>query len=62
MAKARKPISRYRLGSQRPRGARYSKLSQLETLLRRPEGATIGQHSRTLDWQAHSTRRAMSGV
>ena len=30
-------------------------------MLQRPEGATITQLSRALDWQAHSVRGAMSG-
>lgn len=38
-----------------------SKLSQLEAMLRRPEGATLGQLSKALDWQPHSVRGAMSG-
>lgn len=38
-----------------------SKLSQLEALLRRPEGATISQLSEALGWQSHSVRGAMSG-
>lgn len=38
-----------------------SKLSQLESMLRRPEGATLGQLSKALDWQPHSVRGAMSG-
>jgi len=38
-----------------------TKLSQLEALLRRPEGATIAQLSAALGWQAHSVRGAMSG-
>lgn len=38
-----------------------TKLSQLEALLRRPEGATIAQLSTALDWQSHSVRGAMSG-
>lgn len=40
---------------------RPSKLSQLEAMLRRPEGATLGQLSKALDWQPHSIRGAMSG-
>ena len=40
---------------------RPSKLSQLEAMLRRPEGATLGQLSKALDWQPHSVRGAMSG-
>lgn len=38
-----------------------SKLAQLETMLRRPQGATIAQLVKALDWQAHSVRGAMSG-
>jgi hypothetical protein len=38
-----------------------TKLAQLETLLRRPEGATVDQISASIGWQAHSVRGAMSG-
>jgi hypothetical protein len=48
------------------KGARTSagktKLARLEALLRRPEGATIPQLVKALDWQAHSVRGAMSGA
>jgi hypothetical protein len=39
-----------------------TKLAQLETLLRRPEGATVDQISASIGWQAHSVRGAMSGT
>ena len=39
-----------------------TKLAQLEAMLRRPNGATIEQISKTLVWQAHSVRGAMSGA
>lgn len=39
-----------------------TKLGQLEALLRRPDGATITQLAKALDWQAHSIRGAMSGT
>jgi hypothetical protein len=42
-----------------PKGV--SKLGKLEAMLRRPDGATIAQLSKALDWQAHSIRGAMSG-
>jgi hypothetical protein len=38
-----------------------TKLSQLEALLRRPEGATIKQLVSALDWLPHSVRGAISG-
>jgi hypothetical protein len=39
-----------------------TKLAQLETMLRRPDGATVEQISKSLDWLAHSVRGAMSGA
>jgi hypothetical protein len=39
-----------------------TKLAQLEAMLRRPDGATIEQISKSLDWQTHSVRGAMSGA
>ena len=39
-----------------------TKLSQLEAMLRRPDGVTIEQISKSLAWQAHSVRGAMSGA
>jgi hypothetical protein len=38
-----------------------SKLGQLEAMLRHPEGGTIAQLSKALDWQTHGIRGAMSG-
>ena len=38
-----------------------SKLSHLEGMLRRTEGATLPQLVEALHWQAHSIRGAMSG-
>ena len=38
-----------------------TKLGQLEGMLRRAEGATIGQIAKALDWQSHSVRGAISG-
>ena len=38
-----------------------TKLGRLEGMLRRPEGATIGQIAKALDWQLHSVRGAISG-
>lgn len=50
-------------GKQRTTAARpKTKLGQLEAMLRRPDGATIEQISKSLAWQAHSVRGAMSGA
>ena len=38
-----------------------TKLGRLEGMLRRAEGATIGQIAKALDWQMHSVRGAISG-
>jgi hypothetical protein len=38
-----------------------NKLSELEAMLRRPEGATISQLAEALSWQPHSVRGALSG-
>ena len=38
-----------------------TKLSQLESMLRRKDGATIAQIATTLGWQPHSVRGAISG-
>jgi len=43
-------------------GKPKTKLAQLEAMLRRPNGATIEQISKSLVWQAHSVRGAMSGA
>ncbi|MDP2374683.1 DUF3489 domain-containing protein [Reyranella sp.] len=39
-----------------------TKLGQLETMLRRSDGATIVQLSKALDWLPHSVCGAMSGT
>jgi Protein of unknown function (DUF3489) len=39
-----------------------TKLTQLEAMLRRPDGATVEQISKSLDWQIHSVRGAISGA
>lgn len=54
---ARKPTAKAGKQAAKP----TSKLAQLEALLRRPDGATIAQLVKSLEWQAHSVRGAMSG-
>lgn len=44
-----------------PTTAPKTKLGRLESLLRRPEGATIDQIAKILNWQQHSVRGAISG-
>jgi hypothetical protein len=44
------------------RVAGKTKLAQLEAMLRRPDGATIEQMSKSLDWQMHSVRGVISGA
>lgn len=39
-----------------------SKQARLIELLRRPEGVTISEIVKVLDWQAHTVRGAMSGA
>ena len=39
-----------------------TKLARLEAMLRRPDGATVEQISKSLAWQTHSVRGAMSGA
>ena len=38
-----------------------TKLGRLEAMLRKPEGATIDQLGKALDWQTHSVRGAIAG-
>lgn len=39
-----------------------TKLSRLEAMLRGPEGATIEQMVKALQWQSHSVRGAIAGA
>lgn len=65
MSRQRKTATKRVVQSVKPRAqtvtAPKTKLGRLESLLRRPEGATIDQIAKTLDWQAHSVRGAISG-
>ena len=60
-ATAKKPANSQRAPA-KPTAKPTSKLGRLEAMLRRPDGATIEQLSKALDWQAHSVRGAMSGA
>jgi hypothetical protein len=48
--------------NERPSNKPKTKLAQLEAMLRRPNGATVEQICKSLAWQAHSVRGAMSGA
>jgi hypothetical protein len=50
-----------RVRTRTQQGAPKTKLARLEAMLRRPDGATIQQIGKSLDWQLHSVRGAMSG-
>lgn len=58
---ANKPAAQNVKPRPQPTNAPKTKLGRLESLLRRPEGATINQIAKTLDWQPHSVRGAISG-
>jgi hypothetical protein len=66
MTKQKKPAAKKPATPQsaptKPAAKPASKLGRLEAMLRRPDGATIEQLSKALDWQAHSVRGAMSGA
>lgn len=61
MTKPKKAAPKLKVAKAGPNTA-GTKLQRLEAMLRRPEGATITQLSKALDWQAHSIRGAMSGA
>lgn len=55
------PVAAEAIRSKQPLRKAISKLEQLETMLRRPDGATIEKIGKALHWQGHSVRGAMSG-
>jgi hypothetical protein len=61
-AKAADPATAGTLRNEQRSRKPKTKLAQLEAMLRRPNGATIEQISKSLVWQAHSVRGAMSGA
>ena len=61
-AKTANPAATGTLRNEQQSGKPKTKLARLEAMLRRPNGATIEQISKSLVWQAHSVRGAMSGA
>ena len=61
-AKARKP-SKKTSAKMKPAATRANtKQTQLVTMLQRPDGATVEEIAKKLDWQPHSVRGAFVGV
>lgn len=46
----------------RPRSPQPSKIKKMIALLRRPDGAALGELVRATGWQKHSIRGALSGA
>jgi hypothetical protein len=59
--KTNKPVAQAAGARSQAMTAPKTKLGRLEGMLRRPEGATIDQIAKALDWQLHSVRGAISG-
>jgi len=58
-----KGAAKPKLAAEKPKAPRAeSKQAQLIAMLRRPNGATIEEIVKALDWQAHTVRGAMSGA
>jgi hypothetical protein len=60
-----KPVTRaIKFRTQPTQSAPKTKLGRLESMLRRKEGATIGQLAKALDWQLHKpyTRDGLQSV
>jgi len=67
MAKTKKAPARRALKTTKPPAAerkprQHTKHMKLVEMLRRPDGATIAQLAKALNWQNHTVRGAMSGV
>lgn len=66
MAKSKKaPARRAAKTAKQPGGARkprHTKHMKLIEMLRRPDGATVAQIAKALNWQHHTVRGAISGA
>jgi hypothetical protein len=62
-AKTRKPVTKKRLSkSKAPTSRADSKQTQLIKMLERPDGATIDEIVKKLEWQSHTVRGAIAGA
>ena len=62
-AKTRKPVAKKRVSkSKAPTSRANSKQAQLIKMLERPDGATIDEIAKKLEWQSHTVRGAIAGA
>ena len=62
-AKTRKPVAKKRVSkSKAPTSRADSKRAQLIKMLERPDGATIDEIVKKLEWQSHTVRGAIAGA
>ena len=61
MSKKKITVRRATRVTRRKLEPKITKLGRLEAMLRKPEGATIEQLSKALDWKTHSVRGAIAG-
>ena len=62
-AKTRKPVAKKRVSkSKAPTSRADSKQAQLIKMLERPDGATIDEIVKKLEWQSHTVRGAIAGA
>ena len=62
-AKARKLVAKKRVSkSKAPTSRADSKQAQLIKMLERPDGATIDEIVKKLEWQSHTVRGAIAGA
>lgn len=66
MAKSKKAPARRAAKATKPSSVRkprqHTKHMKLIEMLRRPDGATVAQIAKALNWQHHTVRGAMSGA
>jgi hypothetical protein len=65
-AKSRKPTAKKKAKrapkAAQAKGRANAKQTQLVTMLQRPDGATVDEIAKKLEWQPHSVRGAFAGV